>query len=108
MAAAARSCESAGGMPPDRVAIVGSGLVGRGWAMVFARAGWDVAVHDADRDAGEVALDWIRDGLDDLARHGLADDPAATAARVRSAPDLGDALDGVSYVQESVPEVLEV
>ena len=30
-----------------RVAIIGSGLIGRAWAMVFARAGWDVAMYDA-------------------------------------------------------------
>ena len=27
-----------------RVAIIGSGLIGRAWAMVFARAGWDAAL----------------------------------------------------------------
>ena len=30
-----------------RVAIIGSGLIGRAWAMVFARAGWDAALYDA-------------------------------------------------------------
>ena len=30
-----------------RVAIIGSGLIGRAWAMVFARAGWDAAMYDA-------------------------------------------------------------
>src|SRR5689334_3568710 len=90
-----------------RVAIVGSGLVGRGWAIVFARAGWDVAVHDAGAGVAADALGLIGEGLEELARHGLVDDPAAAAARVRAADDLADAVEGVTYVQESVPEVVE-
>jgi 3-hydroxyacyl-CoA dehydrogenase len=75
--------------------------------MVFARAGCEVAVHDAAPGVAIGALEPIRDGLEDLARHGLADDPGAAAARVRAAASLADAVDGVAYVQESVPEVLD-
>ena len=28
------------------VAIIGSGLIGRAWALVFARAGWQVKMYD--------------------------------------------------------------
>ena len=31
------------------VAVIGAGLIGRAWAMVFARAGWRVRLHDRDR-----------------------------------------------------------
>ena len=27
-------------------AIIGAGLIGRGWSMVFARAGWQVRLYD--------------------------------------------------------------
>src|ERR1700733_8282308 len=30
----------------ETVAIVGSGLIGRAWAMIFARAGWTVRLYD--------------------------------------------------------------
>ena len=30
----------------NTVAIVGSGLIGRAWAIVFARAGWNVRLTD--------------------------------------------------------------
>ena len=30
-----------------RIAVIGAGLIGRSWAIVFARAGWEVALHDA-------------------------------------------------------------
>ena len=28
-------------------AVIGAGLIGRAWAMVFARAGWDVSLFDS-------------------------------------------------------------
>ena len=33
------------------VAIVGSGLIGRSWAIVFARGGWDVRLSDPSPEA---------------------------------------------------------
>ncbi|HVV94870.1 MAG TPA: 3-hydroxyacyl-CoA dehydrogenase [Hyphomicrobiales bacterium] len=88
----------------QEVAIVGAGLVGRAWAVVFARAGWTVRVFDAAPAAAEAAPRLIRAGLDELARHGLADDPAGAAARVTVAPSLEAAVAGVDLVQESLPE----
>jgi 3-hydroxyacyl-CoA dehydrogenase len=90
-----------------RVAIIGSGLIGRAWAMVFARAGWDAALYDAAAGVAEQALGLVAEGLAELAPHGLADDPRAAAARVRAAKSVADALDGASYVQENVPETVE-
>src|SRR5882724_3475833 len=90
-----------------RIAIIGSGLVGRAWAMVFARGDWDVAMYDAVDGVAEKALGLIAEGLDELARHGLAQDPKGAAARVRAAKSVADALDGASYVQENVPETLD-
>lgn len=47
-----------------RVAIVGSGLIGRSWAVVFARAGYDVALYDpidtVAAKAGELIADDLR------------------------------------------------
>src|SRR4051794_13403161 len=90
-----------------RVAIIGSGLIGRAWAMVFCRAGWDAAMYDAVEGVADNALGLVVDGLNELARHGLVDDPKGSAARVRAAKSIADALDGASYVQENVPETVE-
>jgi len=89
-----------------RVAVVGAGLIGRSWAIVFARAGWDVALHDAARDQSERALGLIEAGLGELARYGLVADPRGAAAKVRVAADLADAIDGADLVQENLPETL--
>ena len=91
-----------------KVAIVGSGLIGRAWAMVFARAGWTVALHDVAPGAVEAARTACAAGLETLAQNRLCDDPAAAAARIVAAASLADALDGASHVQENGPEALEV
>ena len=90
-----------------RIAVIGSGLVGRAWAMVFARAGWDVAMYDAVDGVAASALDLIAEGLEELARHGLVTDAQGAAKRVRAAKSVADALEGASYVQENVPETLD-
>ncbi len=90
-----------------RVAIIGSGLIGRAWAMVFARAGWEAAMYDAVEGAADNALGLVAEGLNELAKHGLVDDPKGSATRVRAAKSVADALDGASYVQENVPETVE-
>ena len=90
-----------------KVAVIGAGLIGRAWAMVFARAGWDVALHDGVAGVAEAGLAALGEGLRALAEHGLADDPVGAAARVRAAPGLAAALDGASFVQENVPETVE-
>jgi L-gulonate 3-dehydrogenase len=89
-----------------KVAVIGAGLIGRAWAMVFARAGWAVTLHDAVAGVAEAGLKAVGEGLRALAEHGLADDPAGAAARVRAAPNLAAALDGASFVQENVPETV--
>ena len=88
------------------VAIVGSGLIGRAWAVVFARAGWDVRLTDTHSESLAAAPGLVRAGLDALAEHGLVADPAAAAARVTVAGSLAEAVDGVDLVQENGPETL--
>ena len=45
------------------VAIIGAGLIGRSWAIVFARGGWQVRVTDPDPQTLENASRLIREGL---------------------------------------------
>jgi L-gulonate 3-dehydrogenase len=88
-------------------AVIGAGLIGRSWAMVFARAGWEVAVYDPAPGAAEQALGLVAAGMAEQAEHGLVRDPEAAANRVRSARDLADALDGATFVQANAPETVE-
>ncbi|HYZ30875.1 MAG TPA: 3-hydroxyacyl-CoA dehydrogenase [Crenalkalicoccus sp.] len=92
----------------DRIAIVGAGLIGRAWAMVFARAGLPVAIWDPVAGATEAALAVMRERLADLRAAGLVEEtPEAIAARVSPAQDLAACLSGATHVQENGPERLE-
>ncbi len=90
------------------IGVVGVGLIGRAWANVFARAGWDVRLWDPDAKALADAPALIEASLRDVARHGLAQDPAAAAKRLYLAASIEDAARGASFVQESGPERLDV
>jgi len=90
------------------VGVVGAGLIGRAWANVFARAGWDVRLWDPDKDALAAAPGLIEEALHDVARHGLAEDAAAAARRITPAASLEEAVQDVAFVQENGPERVEV
>lgn len=90
------------------VAIVGSGLIGRAWAMIFARAGWHVRLWDPLAGVAAGAVGLCAEGLRDLAAHGLCPDPSGSAARITAADTLAQSLAGVDFVQENGPEMLEV
>src|SRR5688572_13222430 len=87
-------------------AVIGAGLIGRAWAQVFARAGWDVTIYDAATHALERARELIAEGLEEQARLGLVADAKAAAARVRLAHDLPSAVEGAEFVQENTPETI--
>ena len=92
----------------DKIAIVGTGLVGSAWAIVFARAGHEVALYDDTAGQCEAALARIETNLEALEDHGLIEDPAAARTRISIAASLADALDGAAYAQESVFERTDV
>ena len=92
----------------EKVALVGAGLVGQAWAIVFGRAGHDVVLYDADAGALARAQGAIAARLDDLVAFALLDDPGAVLGRIRQVESLGEALAGATYVQESTPERVEV
>jgi 3-hydroxyacyl-CoA dehydrogenase len=92
----------------ENIALVGGGLIGQAWAIVFGRAGHDVMLYDAEPAALKRARDGIAARLDDLAGFGLVEDPHAVLGRIGYATGLAEALDGAAYVQESAPERVEV
>jgi len=93
----------------EKVAIVGSGLIGRAWAMVFARAGHAVKLYDAAPGAAEKALALIEEGLRELHEFGLIkESPVVVAKRVMATSSLADAVMDADYVQENTSEKLDV
>lgn len=91
----------------EQIGIIGMGLIGRAWAIVFARAGHSVAAWDGVAGAVDGALGAIDESLGDLAAAGLIEDAAAVRARITAAPTLEAAVREAYYVQENVTERLE-
>ncbi len=87
-------------------AIIGGGVIGGGWAARFLLNGWDVRVFDPDPEAerkiGEV-LDNARRALPSLYDKAL---PAE--GKLQFFDTLEEAVKDVMWVQESVPERLEL
>jgi L-gulonate 3-dehydrogenase len=93
----------------ERIAIVGAGSIGVAWALVFARAGFQVGVAEPTGARRDAAPRELRDRLDDLAAYGLLDEPVeAVAQRVEIVADVGRAVAGAVYVQECAPESPEL
>lgn len=94
-------------MTQDRpVAIVGAGLVGSGWALVFARAGYRVNAYDPSPEVRARVLPWAQASLDELARAGLVQDAQAILARITVHDTLKTAVADAFYIQESVFETV--
>ncbi len=87
-----------------RVGLVGTGLIGRGWAIVFARAGWEVRLWDAAAGAVGRCLATAERNLADLEAIGLIASATQVRGRMLAATSLADALAGADYIQESVFE----
>ncbi|MFV0475175.1 MAG: 3-hydroxyacyl-CoA dehydrogenase NAD-binding domain-containing protein [Pikeienuella sp.] len=89
-------------------AIVGAGLIGRAWALVFARAGWRVMAWDPSAEVRADLPPALKAEADSLAAHGLLADPAAALGRVNVAETLAAALEDADFVQENGPEQAEI
>lgn len=86
--------------------IIGGGVIGGGWAARFLLNGWDVRVFDPDPDAtrkiGEV-LDNARRSMPGLSDAALPPEGALTFHDT-----IAEAVEGAAWIQESVPERLEL
>ncbi len=93
-----------------KVAIIGSGFIGRAWAISFARAGNEVAMWDQVAAATEGARGFISGVLGDLEANDLlrGQAPDAVLARISVTSDIEQALSGAHHVQENTPEKRDV
>jgi len=84
-------------------------MVGRAWAIVFARAGRAVSLYDTDAAALENALVLIAGAANDLHREGLVvEEVQAIVGRITATTDLAAALKDAIYAQENAPENLDL
>jgi carnitine 3-dehydrogenase len=98
----------AGYPPPEAVqtvAVVGTGVIGAGWAAHFLRMGYDVVAWDPGPGAAERLAALVDGAWPVLERLGMR--PGAGRGRLRFAGSLAEAAGGAEFVQESAPEVLD-
>lgn len=91
----------------ERVAVVGTGVIGRSWGAVFMRAGVEARLFDPDAAQLTHAVDWLQALADAWESEG---DTGARVhlplGRISRCNSLAESLDGVRYVQESGPEAI--
>jgi 3-hydroxyacyl-CoA dehydrogenase len=91
------------------VAVVGAGLIGRAWSIVFARAGFHVTLWDQFPLQITQAMAFVADRLPELQAAGLlADEPETVLARIHPMHSMWEAVRDVEYIQESGPERTDV
>ena len=86
----------------ETVAIIGCGLIGRAWAIVFARAGCAVRIWDASPEV----LAGIGPALESACRE--AGEDRGILSRITAHATMAETLEGASWVQENGPEKLDV
>jgi L-gulonate 3-dehydrogenase len=91
-----------------KVAVIGAGLIGRAWSIVFARAGFQVALWDKFPQQLPLALSFIADRLPELRHAGLlADEPDTVLARITPLQSMWEAVKHADHVQENGPEKVD-
>ena len=90
---------------PSSAGVIGAGLIGRAWAIVFARAGWRVRLYGRSLPKLQAAMQGIALTLEDMHAAGLLDEPPQTVAqRILPTDSLAQACAGASLIQENLPE----
>jgi carnitine 3-dehydrogenase len=88
--------------PLERVAVVGAGVIGSGWAARFLGAGLDVDAWDPALEAEAKARAAIDNAWPAIARTGLA--AGASPSRLRFHATVEDCVARADFVQENAPE----
>lgn len=95
----------------EKIGIIGSGLIGRSWAMIFASVGYQVQIYDISPEQITKAIDRIANDLKRLEqtkslRGNLTADQQI--GRITRTNDLKELVKNSIFIQECVPENLNV
>jgi len=97
----------------ETVVIIGSGIVGRSWAMLFASQGHQVRLYDAIPQALDTAIVEVQNKLNSWEKSGQLKNASKYSAKkqfqnIQVCKKLDEALTGATYVQECTPERVEL
>ena len=95
---------------PQRVSVIGAGLMGHGIAQIFATRGYAVTLTDVKEELLSKALEGVRSNLTLMAEKGIGrrEDIDSILARIKTTVDMAEAADGAYCVIEAVFENLEL
>jgi len=89
----------------DKVAVIGSGLMGHGIAQVAAMSGQEVSLIDVSEEPLAKAMQKIEASVKKLSEKGkIQEKPAEVQKRIKTTTNLGDAVKDVDCVIEAVFE----
>lgn len=95
-------------MTIKKTAILGSGVIGGSWAIVYARAGCDVAIYERSDSFRASAMDRLRDSLQSsLSLLAAADTVEDVLGRITLHDSLEAAVAGAEFVHECIEEKLD-
>src|SRR5712672_411309 len=89
----------------NRVAIIGTGVVGASWTALFLAKGLEVVATDVAPGADASLRHFVEAAWPALKRLGLA--PGASQSNLKFTADLAQALAGADLVQENGPERID-
>lgn len=95
----------------SEVLIVGSGLIGRSWAMLFASGGFKVKLYDIEQQQITNALENIRKEMKALEQAGSLKGSLSAEQQlslISGCSNLAEAIEGAVHIQECVPENLDL
>ncbi|XP_042224469.1 lambda-crystallin homolog [Homarus americanus] len=95
----------------EKIGIVGSGFIGRSWAMLFAGVGYEVCIYDIKAEQVSAALDDILHQLKNLHKSGLLRGKLSVEEQhkcIKGATSLKECVSGAVFIQEAVFEDLEL
>ena len=86
--------------------IIGGGVIGGGWAARFLLNGWDVNISDPDPEAERKIAEVLANARRSLP--GLSDVSMPVEGTLTFCASIAEAVSGADWIQESVPERLDI
>src|SRR3954467_12918888 len=91
------------------IGVVGCGTIGASWCAWFLARGFSVRAFDVDNARSDTLTDYVTQAWVILQQINTGSGPLADAlARLSFHTDLREALSGVDFVQENLPEKLDL
>ena len=92
--------------PINRIAVIGTGVIGASWAALFLSRGLEVVATDPAPGAEQRLHALVESFWPALTRIGMAAN--ASVARLRFEPDLARTVSGADFIQENGPERVDI